>query len=104
MPNWLNNLEPVTSHQEIKGAAQSDYSKFHLPPLYIPFFTCVVQATTLIETLEDSHLRAGDLHWPSSVYFKVYVRNRTMITITHTNTVMSYNVMFEIKGELSPKK
>ena len=35
MPNWLNNLEPVTSHQEIEGAAQSDYSQFHLPKLYM---------------------------------------------------------------------
>ena len=33
MPNWLNNLEPVTSHPEIKGAAQSDHSQFHLPQL-----------------------------------------------------------------------
>ena len=35
MPNWLSNLEPVTSHQEIEGAAQSDYSRLHLPQLYI---------------------------------------------------------------------
>ena len=34
MPNWLNNLEPITSHQEIEGAAQSDYYQFHLPQLY----------------------------------------------------------------------
>ena len=33
MPNPLNNLEPVTSHQEIEGAAQSEYSQFHLPQL-----------------------------------------------------------------------
>ena len=26
MPNWLNNLEPVTSYQEIEGVAQSDHS------------------------------------------------------------------------------
>ena len=36
MPNYLNNLEPVISHQEIEGAAQSDYSQFHLPQLYVP--------------------------------------------------------------------
>ena len=35
IPNWLNNLEPVTLHQEIKGAAQSEYSDFFLPQLYI---------------------------------------------------------------------
>ena len=35
MPNWLNNLEPVTLHQETEGAARSDYSRFHLPQLYI---------------------------------------------------------------------
>ena len=26
MPNWLNNLEPVTPHQKMEGAAQRDYS------------------------------------------------------------------------------
>ena len=26
MPNRLNNLEPITSHKEIDGADQSDYS------------------------------------------------------------------------------
>ena len=34
MPNWLNNLESVTSYQDIEGVAQSDYSWFHLPQLY----------------------------------------------------------------------
>ena len=28
-------LEPVTPHQEIEGAAQSDYFQFHLPQLYM---------------------------------------------------------------------
>ena len=27
--NSLNNLEPVTSHQDIKGVAQSDKSGYH---------------------------------------------------------------------------
>ena len=30
MPTWPNNSEPVTSHQEIEGTAQS-----HLPQVYI---------------------------------------------------------------------
>ena len=34
MPNWLNNLETVTSHQQIEGMAQSDYYQFHLPQLH----------------------------------------------------------------------
>ena len=41
MPNWLNNLEPITSHQEIKGAAQSDYSQIHLPQLYNVCALCI---------------------------------------------------------------
>ena len=33
IPDWLNNLEPVTSHLETEGAAQSDFAQFHLPQL-----------------------------------------------------------------------
>ena len=28
LQKWLNNLEPITSRQAIKGAAQSDYSRY----------------------------------------------------------------------------
>ena len=37
MQNWLNTLEPLTSHQKMEGATQRDPG-FHLPRLYYYYY------------------------------------------------------------------
>ena len=37
MQNWLNNLEPLTSHLKMEGATQRDPG-FHLPRLYYYYY------------------------------------------------------------------
>ena len=59
MPNWSNNLELVTSHPEIEGTAQCDYSQFHRPQLYLAWKPAPGKHLSLFWSKSCNHMRVS---------------------------------------------